>query len=220
MLEKLGINGIEFNSKTQAQKYVKELLTKYTNNDILSQEDFEFMIAYFKHFHYEWIRKSGAGVEYIFIKKSVWDNNEFWIQRVDGSTTDISYILKRIEKPDYKYMLELALSQAVSNDILAFKNELFKGQEQITLEETNEEVTENDVELTYIDNSFRTITTEFMASKELKATAELFVANDDLSSLPELIDADLVAAFVAYHNEVAKLKAVSVKANRALLNKK
>ena len=92
---------------------MNSILVKYAGNDILSKDDQEFMIAYFEQFHYEWKRKNGVGIENLFIKKSEWDNNEFWIKRNDGSTTDVSYIIRKIARPDYKYWLELALGNAI-----------------------------------------------------------------------------------------------------------
>lgn len=116
MIQKVTVNNIEFNSKTKVQEYAKTILNKYTSNEILSQEDSEFMIAYFEQFHYEWKRKNGAGIENVFIKKSEWENNEFWILRKDGTTTDISYIIRKIAKPDYKFWLELAFGNAIKID--------------------------------------------------------------------------------------------------------
>ena len=113
MIQKVTVNNIEFNSKTKVQEFAKTILVKYAGNDILSKEDQEFMIAYFEQFHYEWKRKIGVGIENLFIKKSEWDNNEFWIKRNDGSTTDVSYIIRKIARPDYKYWLELALGNAI-----------------------------------------------------------------------------------------------------------
>jgi hypothetical protein len=113
MIQKVTVNNIEFNSKTKVQEFAKTILVKYAGNDILSKEDQEFMIAYFEQFHYEWKRKNGVGIENVFIKKSEWDNNEFWIKRNDGSTTDVSYIIRKIARPDYKYWLELALGNAI-----------------------------------------------------------------------------------------------------------
>ena len=113
MIQKVTVNNIEFNSKTKVQEFAKTILVKYAGNDILSKEDQEFMIAYFEQFHYEWKRKNGVGIENLFIKKSEWDNNEFWIKRNDGSTTDVSYIIRKIARPDYKYWLELALGNAI-----------------------------------------------------------------------------------------------------------
>ena len=112
-MQKVTVNNIEFNSKTKVQEFAKTILVKYAGNDILSKEDQEFMIAYFEQFHYEWKRKNGVGIENLFIKKSEWDNNEFWIKRNDGSTTDVSYIIRKIARPDYKYWLELALGNAI-----------------------------------------------------------------------------------------------------------
>lgn len=113
MIQKVTVNNIEFNSKTKVQEYAKTILVKYAGNDILSKEDQEFMIAYFEQFHYEWKRKKGVGIENLFIKKSEWDNNEFWIKRTDDSITDVSYIIRKIARPDYKYWLELALGNAI-----------------------------------------------------------------------------------------------------------
>ena len=116
MIQKVTVNNIEFNSKTKVQEFAKTILMKYAGNDILSKEDQEFMIAYFEQFHYEWKRKNGVGIENLFIKKSEWDNNEFWIKRNDGSTTDVSYIIRKIVRPDYKYWLELALGDSIKID--------------------------------------------------------------------------------------------------------
>jgi len=116
MIQKVTVNNIEFNSKTKVQDFAKTILIKYANNDILSKEDQDFMIAYFEQFHYEWKRKNGVGIENLFIKKSEWDNNEFWLKRMDGSTTDVSYIIRKIARPDYKFWLELALGNAIKVD--------------------------------------------------------------------------------------------------------
>lgn len=116
MTQKVTVNNIEFNSRTKVQDFAKTILNKYAGNDILSEDDQSFMIAYFEQFHAEWKRKKGVGIENVFIKKSEWDNNEFWIKRNDKTTTDVSYIIRKIARPDYKYWLELALGNAIKID--------------------------------------------------------------------------------------------------------
>ena len=138
MIQKVTVNNIEFNSKTKVQEFAKTILVKYAGNDILSKEDQEFMIAYFEQFHYEWKRKNGVGIENLFIKKSEWDNNEFWIKRIDGSTTDVSYIIRKIARPNYKFWLELALGNAIKLDENSSLNEVvlaFAKAKELTISE-------------------------------------------------------------------------------------
>ena len=220
MSRKVTIHHIEFNSKTKAQEYAKEILNKYSYNDILNDTDFEFMKSYFKHFHYEWERKNGVGIELIFIKKSNWGNNEFWIQRKDGSTTDISYILKKIEKPDYKYWLELAFRNVISEDILLFKSEIFRDKKYIICEITNEKLTQDEVDIDHYGTPFKSIFDEFVALKELQIDTSMFIESQDQQVIPQLIDSNLREEFRLYHQQICKLRAISKYANRGILNRK
>lgn len=217
MTQKVTLNNVEFNSKTKAQEYAKTVLNKYTCNDKLAQDDFEFMISYFKHFHFEWERKNGVGIEYLFIRKSEWDNNEFWIQRIDGSITDISYILKKVQKADYKYWIELAFKDAINEDLLAFKSSQFENNEVVICPITKEELTKEEAEVDYEEKTFKSIIADFLTSKELKVTADFFKENQEKANVPDVVDSTILSEFRTFHNENSKLILVSKNANRSLV---
>lgn len=220
MTRKVTINNQEFNSKTKAEEYAKTILNKYKIHESLNTIDFNFMISYFKYFHYEWKIKEGVGIDNIYIKKSDWGNNEFWINRIDKSSTDISYKLNKIEKPNYKNWLESSFRYAISDDILLFKSNVFNNNKFIKCEITNQILTENEVDIDHYEISFKTIFDNFISLNEIKINAELFQESQDKQMIPQLLDSKLNEEFRLYHSSVCKLRAISKSANRSILKKK
>ena len=220
MSRKVTINNSEFNSKTKAEEYAKTILNKYKIHESLNTIDFNFMKSYFQYFHYEWKIKEGVGIENIYIKKSDWGNNEFWIKRIDKSRTDISYKLNKIEKPNYKNWLESSFRNAISEDILLFKSNAFNNNKFIICEITNQKLTEDEVDIDHHEISFKTISDNFISLKEIQINAELFQESQDQQMIPQLVDSKINEEFKLYHLSVCKLRAISKSANRSILKKK
>lgn len=69
--------------KTKCQAILKK--------GFVSKEDKKFLLKLLEN-HPNYDLKLGCGILEIFIKKTCWNNNGFYIKRVDGTETDFSYL--------------------------------------------------------------------------------------------------------------------------------
>ena len=111
------IAGIPFKSKSELLARLKYML----NNDIA---DYDFLLDFIRKCHPDAEIKIGCGVKRFFIKQN-WQENGygtlgFQIERMDGTTTDFSYI-KALNHPSPWQEYCKACRLAVEEDILSFK---------------------------------------------------------------------------------------------------
>lgn len=110
-------NELNFSTKNELEKKIKEIKNKNSLEKSLSQDDFNFMIKVFSH-HHNFKEKIGCGVSSIELRKNETENGTsigFWLVRRDKSCIDISVIESL--KPNGK-------STNSSNSLRAARNEI------------------------------------------------------------------------------------------------
>ncbi len=98
---------------------VRVILHSYTNGEDVSQLHFDSLMRVFSH-HESWIQKKGVGIKRIWVQQNPKypSTRNFWIERIDGTTTDISfYNCFRGGKNDFKK----ACREAVEYQIAEFR---------------------------------------------------------------------------------------------------
>lgn len=87
------VNGEYFKTKAELKDRVKSILWTYLEGQDLAQDDFEFVLDLLSN-HPRSDIKIGAGVLRIFVKQNpvYTHTRSFYLERVDGSQTDFSYI--------------------------------------------------------------------------------------------------------------------------------
>jgi len=78
--------------KTQTKIYKKKKCQKILRSDFISKEDEKFLFELIQN-HPDYDLKAGCGIVDFFIKKTQWNNNGFYIRRLDGTETDFSYLV-------------------------------------------------------------------------------------------------------------------------------
>ena len=118
------IDNLRFDTLGDAKLYVKRIHNKYKENDIVSDEDKEFLIKCLEFRGDRGDNKIGCGVENIYLRRTKYNNLCFCIKRYDGTTTDFSYtkIFQRVSNSkkniiEYIYFSE-SCRNAIRDDIL------------------------------------------------------------------------------------------------------
>ncbi len=85
------IHDKEFNSQKEALEYFKNLLNSYNDGHIFQRHDHE-MLAGLLERHAEAHDKIGPGIKHFHKNPARKGTSCFYVERVDGSSTDFSYI--------------------------------------------------------------------------------------------------------------------------------
>ncbi|TXH46397.1 MAG: DUF3223 domain-containing protein [Desulfurellales bacterium] len=119
------VNGESFKTKKELQDRVRSILWAYRHGDIVNMFDAPFLTELFG-MHPSAVQKIGCGIAAIEVRRNpVYTNTQgFWIIRLDGSETDISYLECLTETPHHK-RFERACRVAVEPSIIKFKQQAF-----------------------------------------------------------------------------------------------
>ena len=78
--------------RTTTKIFKKEKCQEILNKGFISVEDKPFLFELIKN-HPDYDLKAGCGISDFFIKRTQWNNNGFYIKRLDGTETDFSYLV-------------------------------------------------------------------------------------------------------------------------------
>lgn len=88
----ISINNIQFKSKKSAKDYIRALINRCEMDKDLEGEDLSFVLSLLEY-HHEYLYKRGVGIASIYVSSPpVYSSRCFYIKRLDGSTTDFSWI--------------------------------------------------------------------------------------------------------------------------------
>lgn len=93
-------NGRSWKTQTQALEHFKSILNKYSNDDVISnQNDHDDLAALLMHYDSALEEneqtKCGSGIDHFKRQNNAelgWSTSGFWVYRTDGSSIDFSYI--------------------------------------------------------------------------------------------------------------------------------
>ena len=94
------INNMGFNNKAEIKTYYRNIFESYNRGEILSRED-HVAIWYLLKFHDKYEEKTEKGIKSIKVDWKEYNNNAFWINHHDGTSTSFSYphCIKKIPVP-------------------------------------------------------------------------------------------------------------------------
>jgi len=218
---KYKINNIGFRTEKSVQQYAKNILYFGTVNSVLSEDEFNFMYSYFEDIHHEWKLKLGNGIKSIHrvLDKVYGKYRSFEIERLDGSRTDISYIIQNIKAPNLKSDFNKALRYIVMSQILEFKKNKFNESKIHICPFTNEEITFNNCHVDHFNPSFNELVNSFITENKINNLSNFLEPSKDNQTISEISDKDVTKLFFDYHLKNANLQAVSIKANLSILKK-
>lgn len=212
------INGIGFKTDKDLQQYAKDILYKGGFGP-LQEEDYDFMHEYFKTFHSGWAQKEGVGIKNIHkvIEPNYGKHRAFMIERVDGSTTDISYMLGNIRKKESSNKFKQALRRVVQDQIDSFRRTVFKDIDTLLCPILETPITYSTCHIDHHEPTFDEIVAEFIKEYGIENGEKYLAESVDNQTYHLLADTEegsrIESLFWHFHIKKAKLRAVSEKGN-------
>lgn len=120
------INSKPFTSQDGIKKHFQGILRSAAIGEPIAGEKLEDCLCLFAR-HPEWDVKRGCGIASVcVVNNPVYGDRCFWIYRVDGTNTDISYLTcVKAKKKNAREQFMAAARHAVVNQIIEFKNSVF-----------------------------------------------------------------------------------------------
>jgi len=201
-------------TKKAARERAREILNGYSIGETLLPKDLAFMLLLFER-HPEFDLKRGCGIASVQIESN-WNSRGFWITRVDGSRTDISY-RACLSPPTHEQNVRNAMRTEIRDQIWDFRKEHLKPEARCSV--TDEPLTSNNV---HVDHKypFEDLLRDFLAAWGLSADQITIRPTFDKETDTLLADRALAAAWQKYHGERAELRLVTRYANLHLLRRK
>lgn len=200
-------------NKKQRTEACREILYKYNIDDIIDAYDKSFMINIFEG-HSEWDIKKGVGILSISIMNNTF-NRCFRINRIDGSSTDISFT-HCINKPSKLSFVKKACRSAIRNEIVLYRNNnVFFGVSKCPF--TNEVLEKENTHIDHYDLTFDQMFNFWIINKDIEKLYLKINKTIDNCVDTYFTDKYLVNDFIDFHNKSCKLRAVSKKANLSIL---
>ncbi len=125
MGHKITIGTILYPSKTSAKKFYRTLRDRYEIGARVNEVDHDSLLDLIG-IHHHADQKIGCGISHFSVEldKEFGKTRHFMIHRVDGSSTDVSFI-GAIDGPNERNDQLEALRRSVEDQVVAFKNEKF-----------------------------------------------------------------------------------------------
>lgn len=181
---------------------------------ITFDNDIDFLYSIFEC-HSEWEQKKGCGVDYFFTGKSEFGNSCFYIMRLDGSTTDISFT-SAITKPSRRSKVIKACRTAIEPIIAQFRKD------NVVYNKTMCPITGNvlipqNTHIDHYDLSFKELFDIFTTDTSIDDLYAFVCETKDNECKTYFTEQNIIDSFVKFHNNNTHLRAVTKKANLSLL---
>jgi hypothetical protein len=210
-----------FASKQDAIATCRAMLARYRNNEDIREEDSEFLRALVQR-HPESVQKIGLGIKRFFRAGTGQSTDCFWLERIDGSTTDFSYksCVNAKGKSLYQEFAE-ACRQAVQADLTRAKKEHFEkfgdADGKVPCDVTGDSVSISEAHLDHKKPlTFQVIVMTFVKALKIQIRPEMLSIPTDAQFVTTFVDKELEAAFREYHHTVRILRIVKARTNLSL----
>jgi hypothetical protein len=211
--------GENFTTKTALENRIREIRDRYSDGEILSHDDFDFMLEVLKG-HPQFDAKCGAGIRNIFVNTNPEYTNTrcFWLTRTDGSSTDFSF--KECLTPTLQIKkFHNALRAAIEPFTMQFKRDHFDKYPESSCPITGERL---DFVGSHVDHifpqTFQELVEQFIKSNNIDVEkVEIIGDREDNNFKDKLVDEILREKWIEFHNTHATLQIVSRTANLSYL---
>lgn len=210
--EKFILGGETFATKAEVKRRTQFVL----KSGRVQPDDDRFLRDLFAR-HPSAAEKHGPGIAEIrVVTVPPWNTRGFEIRRVDGTTTDISY-LECLAPTTPRHWYRAACRTAIAEQVLAAKAAAFAEADCIACPVTGELVGRDDCHVDHAPPwTFEAIADTFAVDLDLESIGYL---DGDNRVRSQFADADLTARFADFHRARAVLRVVSVRANLSVLRK-
>jgi len=215
-----GGKGMKINNQEITKVKVKIIIQKILNSNPLGEwlgkEDTKTLHDLLTY-HEEYEKKKGKGIKGFKIQINYYKQRGFYIYRIDGSSTDFSY-LKCLQPPTLNSKIKAACRTAITEDILNFKEEAFKNSPTLICPLSKEILTFNSCHVDHFNPTFIDIFNEWITDK--KISEQDINQTEDNSVRTYFINKDLEKGFRKFHNSKCNLRIISPTTHRNLRKKK
>lgn len=216
-------------TKSAQLEAVRAILYAYTAGSEVSDPDHvEHMLQVFTR-HPEWAIKRGSGVSRILVDRSGYGGTCFFLMRIDGSVTDISFTQCINGKSSKLADVRAACRSAIRPEITAYRiQSVIYGETVCPI--SGEVLTKENTHIDHYDQPFQAVFDGWLAKceQEWKIDVEaifqhLNATSTDMETRLYFTDTifaqALASSFITYHNANTHLRAVSKLANLSTLKR-
>jgi hypothetical protein len=199
-------------TKKYQKDQCKEILNKYALNHTIIEER-EFLVNVFKN-HPNWLEKRGKGGRRIFIGQDNYKHRCFFIERIDNTVVDISYLtsIAGNSKSDLE-RIKIACRTAILPEIIDFKNKnVIFGVTKCEI--SGEILTKENINIDHYDLKFSEMFDLWIKKYIPKELVKNIQVQDQTSSFTNDI---ILNDFISFHNINCKLRAVTKHVNQIVL---
>lgn len=202
------------NKKEKTEK-CREILYKYEiGKKVNDLKDFNFLIDIFEG-HTEYENKIGCGLDFISIQKTMYGQRCFYLHRIDGTSTDISFVHSITNRTDL-FKIKQACRHSIRNIIVEFRNKnVVYGISKCPI--TNELLFQNNTHIDHFNLTFNDLFNLWIAKKDIKKLSELINKTEDNNLETYFTCEKTINDFIKFHNENTNLRFVSKNANLSIL---
>lgn len=205
-------------TKTAELNKCREILHSYSPGEIISFEDeIAFLIDIFQR-HPDWDQKKGVGIKHVYVDmESMYKGKCFFIERVDGTKTDISFI-KSIQEINPLYIIKKACRNAVKDYVIDFRNKnVVYG--VTTCPITGEVLTKENTHIDHYNKTFDELCEKWISIEGFTSAYAAIKPTKDMDIGYSFGVNSIKQSFIDYHNKNTHLRAVSKRANLSELKK-
>lgn len=220
---KYEIAGLPFATRNALEDYIRSIVERYDDGSLMDTNDQKFLEQLFNR-HPDAESKKGSGIVSIEIKtnKSFYAKTRgFWINRVDGSTIDISWTkcidgTRRSPRSDF----EAAARCEIASQRQKFRDAFFVGKPHVTCPLTGETLIREKCHVDHVaPNTFKCLTEQWLVANGLRP--EDIMTKDLPNGIDTLFsDRALAENWKQFHEQRATLRVISKRANLGLAKRK
>jgi len=177
--------------------------------------DVDFLLSVFEG-HTEWDAKQGAGVRSVSVMRNQY-NTCFQINRVDGTSTDISFV-HSIKNRSTLADIKKAFREAIRRDVVQYRKENVE-YGVTTCPITGKTLIEANTHIDHYDLPFDAMFRLWAKRYDVAYLYARVNESADNSVVTCFTDPELIADFRRFHAQHSKLRAVSQNANLSILRR-
>jgi len=184
---------------------------RYQDNESLSDEHFRFMLGLLSY-HQLAEQKIGCGVKRIWIaKNSEFPTRGFFLERLDGTTTDFSFV-QCVKRKSARAEFISACRNAIYIYVMEFKNAAF-AEGNLICPYRGTVITKEDCHIDHAPpNTFAEIVNGFIQEHGIDIESVAIQHGDNCQG-DKLADLEFEGRWIEFHNARASLRAISKAAN-------
>jgi hypothetical protein len=208
------VAGRHYKTKSSLLAELRRILYAYEPEETISGNDSEILAGVLDMHPYR-DQKVGHGVSrfYVRVNAQYGNNRGFWLDRVDGSATDWSFMEALKPATNLQNVLG-AMRWLIKDQITAHKRAYFADHARRPCSYTGEEISPGDSHVDHVrPNTFERLAQDFALHHEIKLDTIQVQESGDGDVCQVFADPGLAASWQRYHRDNAVLTVISRQAN-------